>query len=129
MTAHPASAVAHDGREHVGSEQWRVLRFNTVTRQSVNRVRLRHNARGHEATEARPDCLAFPYLKTMAASGTPSIASSYPHLPAVPSVVFPGSHQSHQCHAVSSCVGRWCLSTALIDPAASQGRHSSGSQT
>ena len=69
MTAHPASSRGHDGQEYVGSEQWRVLRFNTVTRQSVNRVRLRHDGRGHEAAEARPDCLAFPYLRTMAASG------------------------------------------------------------
>ena len=70
VTAHPASSVADDGRAYVGSEQWRVLRFNTVTRQSVNRVHVRHNGAGHEAVEARPECLAFPYLRAMASSGT-----------------------------------------------------------
>jgi len=70
VTAHPAASAARDGQAHVGSEQWRVLRFNSVTRQSVNRVRLRHDAQGwDEAAEARPDCLAFPYLRTMASSG------------------------------------------------------------
>ena len=68
MTAHPASSLSHRGEIYVGSEQWRVLRFNDVTRQSVNRVRLVHDGR-HERAEARPDCLAFPYLRTMAASG------------------------------------------------------------
>ena len=65
VTAHPAASAARDR-----SEQWRVLRFNAVTRQSVNRVRLGHDGRdGQEAAEARPDCLAFPYLRTMASSG------------------------------------------------------------
>lgn len=69
VTAHQAASAAHEGRAHVGSEQWRVLRFNAVTRQSVNRVRPSHSGQGQEAAEARPECLAFPYLRTMAASG------------------------------------------------------------
>ena len=45
-------------------QEWRVLRFNNATRQSVVRVGLLCDGRvrQHEA------CLAFPYLKTMAAA-------------------------------------------------------------
>ena len=77
MTAHPAASAGRDGEDHVGSDQWRVLRFNAVTRQSVNRVRLRRDGHeGKEEAEARPECLAFPYLRTMASSGGQSQANS-----------------------------------------------------
>ena len=69
VTAHPASSLLQDGHSYVGSEQWRVMRFNDITRQSVNRVRVVHDGH-HDTPESRPDCLAFPYLRTMAASGT-----------------------------------------------------------
>lgn len=59
VTAHPASPLPH----HASTPQeWRVLRFNGVTRQSVARVTL------STPLKAWPQALAFEYLKTMAAA-------------------------------------------------------------
>lgn len=56
VTSHPASPV---GPEEYA--EWRVLRFNGVTRQSVTRL---HNQRGGPEMDAT--CLAAEYLKTVA---------------------------------------------------------------
>lgn len=45
-------------------EEWRVLRFNKVTRQSVSRVSI-DESKG-SLIEANPECLASEYLKTIA---------------------------------------------------------------
>ena len=85
VTAHAASPVegpAELGRGVSGPEaaseqqQWRVLRFNDITRQSVARVALQRveGAWGDALGEgwrlqAQPDCLAADYLKTVASAG------------------------------------------------------------
>lgn len=90
VTAHAASPDK-DPRAWEGSgledaepeQQWRVLRFNENTRQSVARVGL-YRGRGPAlgAADARkpdesvrlvaqPDCLAADYLKTVASAGLP----------------------------------------------------------
>jgi len=94
VTAHPASTTG-DGKPAAGNgsggssswEEWRVLRFNGITRQTVMRVRAAPPlaaapAAGAAATNgstqqqgqpqsagitARPECLAQEYLKTTAA--------------------------------------------------------------
>lgn len=60
VTAHHASG---QGVQSQQEHQWRVLRFND-TRQSVARVIVQDNA-----VHAAAGCLAFEYLKTMAAAG------------------------------------------------------------
>ena len=85
VTAHAASPVegpAEPGPGFSGrgpaseQQQWRVLRFNGVTRQSVARVALQRmeGGRGDALGEgwrlqAQPDCLAADYLKTVASAG------------------------------------------------------------
>ena len=63
VTAHAASLLR--GVDGFEEQQWRVLRFNN-TRQSVSRVALRP---GSQTPQAKADCLAFEYLKTMASAG------------------------------------------------------------
>jgi hypothetical protein len=50
-------------------QEWRTLRFNEKTRQSVARVWRWRRRDGAEAVHAQPDCLAMEYLKTMASAG------------------------------------------------------------
>lgn len=50
-------------------QEWRVLRFNEVTRQSVNRVQ-QLSQDGGDGITIQSACLAFEYLKTMASAGT-----------------------------------------------------------
>ena len=85
VTAHAASPVMGPTKpESWGSgpgatseqQQWRVLRFNDITRQSVARVALqrveggRGDALGEDwRLQAQPDCLAADYLKTVASAG------------------------------------------------------------
>jgi hypothetical protein len=57
VTGHPATSL--EGKE----EEWRVLRFNEKTRQSVARLQL-HPHGGHQVVA---NCLAAEYLKTVAA--------------------------------------------------------------
>ena len=81
VTAHPASAVSlspNDLLRHPGgselsatqlaeaSHEWRVMRFNGVTRQSVCRVVA---AAGQSEVLPVPTCIATEYLKSMIASG------------------------------------------------------------
>lgn len=63
VTAHPASPLPDT--IHPGAPQeWRVMRFNGVTRQSVARVCVPASS----PPQAWPHVLAFEYLKTMAAA-------------------------------------------------------------
>jgi hypothetical protein len=65
VTAHLASNVKGS---YAASEEWRVLRFNEATRQSVARVHQEAGSIGSGwAADAR--CLAFEYTKTIAAAG------------------------------------------------------------
>lgn len=50
-------------------QEWRVLRFNEETRQSVARVTVAVGADGSTVLTQRPDCMAFLYMKTMASAG------------------------------------------------------------
>lgn len=92
VTAHEASPL----RGQLHSEEWRVLRFNGATRQSVARVRpaaadaddpqppsmtaadvsdadqRQHSAEVASSLSADPKCLAMEYTKTMAAAGESS---------------------------------------------------------
>lgn len=81
VTAHAAFPASE--RAGAGEEQWRVLRFNDATRQSVARVAVRRSAGGAAregpetgsassvglCLEAQPRCLAADYLKTVASAG------------------------------------------------------------
>ena len=75
VTAHAASCPLweRDGR---GMQEWRTMRFNEVTRQSVGRVRVPQRADGAAALEMQPECLAMEYLKTMASAGKAGIPSA-----------------------------------------------------
>ena len=75
VTAHAASCPLweRDGR---GMQEWRTMRFNEVTRQSVGRVRVPQRADGAAALEMQPECLAMEYLKTMASAGKAVIWSA-----------------------------------------------------
>ena len=83
VTTHPASSVSLSSRDMLAGNtggqlgltalagadhEWRVLRFNNVTRQSVCRVLL--PASGGPALPV-PVCIATEYLKSMLASGLP----------------------------------------------------------
>ena len=57
MTGHPSEQLSPQG----AAQEWRVLRFNEVTRQSVALV--------GPGGVGIPDCLGFPYLKTIVAAG------------------------------------------------------------
>ena len=50
-------------------QAWRVLRFNNSTRQGVQRVTITASQAGPHDIWAHPDCMAFEYLKIMAAAG------------------------------------------------------------
>lgn len=73
VTAHPTSISSRTtGPPEEFWEEWRVLRFNSVTRQSVARVTVRRAAAGSDCVrrqlvQAHPDCLAQEYQKTTAA--------------------------------------------------------------
>jgi len=68
VTAHAASCPLPqaDSRRIV---EWRTLRFNEVTRQSVAKVWLSQQPDGTAHIEMQPNCLAMEYLKTMASAG------------------------------------------------------------
>ena len=68
VTAHAASCPLWE-RDGQGMQEWRTMRFNEVTRQSVGRVRAPQRADGAAALEMQPECLAMEYLKTMASAG------------------------------------------------------------
>ncbi|KAK7393643.1 hypothetical protein VNO78_22202 [Psophocarpus tetragonolobus] len=57
--------------------QWRVLRFNDVTRQSTAKVMAayRQDTPGVVHLMQQPHCLAVPYLKSMVSAGLTTIAS------------------------------------------------------
>lgn len=65
------------GKLKVLGYQWRVLRFNDVTRQSTAKVMAayRENMPGVVYLMQQPHCLAVPYLKSMVSAGLTTIAS------------------------------------------------------
>ena len=68
VTAHAASCPLPqaDSRRIL---EWRTMRFNEVTRQSVAKVWLSQHPDGTARIEMQPNCLAMEYLKTMASAG------------------------------------------------------------
>ena len=93
VTAHAASPEEGSGKSGpVGSalkgageqQQWRVLRFNATTRQSVARVALQRTEGGADGgrragwlLQAQPNCLAADYLKTVASAGEQPCAAYF----------------------------------------------------
>ena len=93
VTSHPASkhdpVPLHDSaacpqeasqlRQQAGSngshskeelQEWRVLRFNEETVQSVARVSIGSSEGLGVTAQQRPDCMAFLYMKTIGAAGS-----------------------------------------------------------
>eukprot|EP00191_Tetraselmis_sp_GSL018_P009178 CAMPEP_0177616464 /NCGR_PEP_ID=MMETSP0419_2-20121207/24179_1 /TAXON_ID=582737 /ORGANISM="Tetraselmis sp., Strain GSL018" /LENGTH=253 /DNA_ID=CAMNT_0019114543 /DNA_START=457 /DNA_END=1214 /DNA_ORIENTATION=+ len=70
VTSHSATPLRSDDPQR---QQWRVLRFNETSRQSVSRVT---EVAGGGGWEAVPDCLAQEYLKTMVCVGTALLHAS-----------------------------------------------------
>ena len=56
-----------------GVQEWRVLRFNEETVQSVARVSVGSDNGSEVRAEQRPDCMAFLYMKTIGAAGSPQV--------------------------------------------------------
>ena len=69
VTGHSATSL--EG----GEEEWRVLRFNEKTRQSVTRLQLHHHG-GHQVVA---NCLAAEYLKTVAALFAAMVGLDFKH--------------------------------------------------
>ncbi|KAL4853379.1 Methyltransferase-like protein 13 [Chlorella vulgaris] len=67
VTSHSATPQSSPGAAESAWEEWRVLRFNGVTRQSVARVRVQPTAARGSIVTVLPDCLAQDYLKSTAA--------------------------------------------------------------
>ncbi|KAL1330312.1 hypothetical protein AAHE18_12G101600 [Arachis hypogaea] len=65
------------GNLRVLGYEWRVLRFNHVTRQSTAKVMAVYNEDKPESVYLiqQPHCLAVPYLKSMVSSGLTTLAS------------------------------------------------------
>ena len=115
VTAHAASPVegpeaesesGGSGQGACEQQQWRVLRFNGVTRQSVARVSLQRVEGGRADAlgrgwrlQAQPNCLAADYLKTVASAGARvcGLASS-----AACAARFCAEYWAHACR---TCVG------------------------
>lgn len=70
VTSHAASHQEHPTGLARGlmTQEWRTMRFNEVTRQSVARVWQPVDGNSGGAV-AQPDCLGMEYLKTMASGG------------------------------------------------------------
>jgi hypothetical protein len=100
VTAHATSAPSRDAGALGGAwEEWRVLRFNAVTRQSVARVMVQRAAAGSDGVrrqlvQAYPNCLAQEYLKTTAA-----VAAALLHLQRL----YPPAPSSSRLRAL--CIG------------------------
>lgn len=76
VTAHAASCpLFQNDSEAVHEYQWRTMRFNEVTRQSVGKIWLAQHADGTEGPQMQPDCLAMEYLKSMASAGASASTS------------------------------------------------------
>lgn len=75
VTAHAASCPLAE-RAGQGVQEWRTMRFNEVTRQSVGRVWAPQRPGGAAALEMQPECLAMEYLKTMASAGEAATESA-----------------------------------------------------
>ena len=75
VTAHAASRQDPPPGAALGAwQEWRTLRFNEATRQSVAKVWV-HEGRWQGSggsVRAQPECLAMEYLKSMASAGAPA---------------------------------------------------------
>ncbi|XP_027364029.1 uncharacterized protein LOC113871253 [Abrus precatorius] len=71
------SGYGDGGNLRILGYQWRVLRFNDVTRQSTAKVMLsyRENKPGSVYITQQPHCLAVPYVKSMISAGLTTVAS------------------------------------------------------
>ncbi|KAF8401982.1 hypothetical protein HHK36_012933 [Tetracentron sinense] len=74
----------HPGYEHKGhyrilGYQWRVLRFNDITRQSAVKIMAAYRKSDPDSVcfMQQPHCLAVPYLKSMVSVGLATIASCH----------------------------------------------------
>ena len=64
----PANGSGSYNREDF--QEWRVLRFNEETVQSVARISVGSSDSPEVTAQQRPDCMAFLYMKTIAAAGS-----------------------------------------------------------
>ena len=83
VTAHaasrqdPPSGAAMQGAR--AWQEWRTLRFNEATRQSVAKVWVLEGADGSAGSvRAQPECMAMEYLKSMASAGVTLPTSALP---------------------------------------------------
>ncbi|KAG9451064.1 hypothetical protein H6P81_011029 [Aristolochia fimbriata] len=82
-------AAVHPRGENAGFQilgyQWRVLRFNDITRQSTAKVMAvcEKSDPGSYFLMQQPHCLAVPYLKSMVSAGMAALASRFDLLSAV----------------------------------------------
>jgi len=67
VTENPVASSS--GQEGERWQEWRVLRFNEETVQSVARTEVVVEGDGGEVVVQRGDCMAFLYMKTLAAAG------------------------------------------------------------
>lgn len=65
----PEVAAQHPQGAAAVRQEWRTLRFNEETRQSVARLWVCQHEDGRECVHAQADCLAMEYLKSMASAG------------------------------------------------------------
>lgn len=72
---HPG--FGNEGNLRVLGYQWRVLRFNDVTRQSTAKVMLTYRENKPEVVYLmqQPHCLAVPYVKSMVSAGLSALSS------------------------------------------------------
>lgn len=78
VTSHDCEAECRAKGERKGLQrlEWRVLRFNQITRQSVAKVEIRWDPIQKQMVEqCQAHCLAFEYLKTMAALAITTMAA------------------------------------------------------
>ncbi|CAM6089614.1 unnamed protein product [Calypogeia fissa] len=81
VTSHPAStpnlqAAQKQSQHEVLGYEWRVLRFNSVTRQSVAKVQALATGVGDVILQQQPNCIAFEYVKSMISAGLSAVSLS-----------------------------------------------------
>ncbi|KAL2651772.1 hypothetical protein R1flu_019900 [Riccia fluitans] len=82
VTAHPASfpridsGLSADHSYVLSHYEWRVLRFNGVTRQSVAKVKVLRHAEDAEKVVflQQPNCIAFEYVKSLISCGLTALS-------------------------------------------------------
>lgn len=110
VTSHPCSDLTLLGQNNSVDEEWRVLRFNHITRQSCARVYLEKNG-----VKARPECLAQDYLQSMAAVAAGFYGVQMSFLSS-PRVLFVGLGGGSLPLFFSHHFPRWSMDAIEIDP-------------